>query len=115
MNLDTLEMRLLRLEDIEAIKSITAKYARCVNKGWGGKVVDFDELSSVFTETATWKSDSAHVNVSGISAIVEAIKKSTVEIDFAMHSFTNPIIEVTGDSEVRMAAVGCSQERRDGK
>ena len=50
MNENTFDIRLQRLEDIEAIKKLTATYALYVNKGWNGKTVDFEKLPLVFAE-----------------------------------------------------------------
>ncbi len=90
--------RLRRLEDIEAIKTLTATYGLYINKGWNGKSVDFDKLPQVFTVDATWKSAATGVDVTGPDQIVSMLRKSTAGVDFAMHSFSNPIVTVTGDT-----------------
>jgi SnoaL-like domain len=94
----SLEERIQRLEDIEAIKKLTATYADYVNKGWDGKGVAFDKLPSVFAEDARWESAAMNVNTVGRDEIVQMLRKETAGGDFAMHSFTNPIIEVNGDT-----------------
>ena len=38
------------------------------------------------------------VDVSGVVNIVKMLREKTAGGDFAMHSFTNPIIEVDGDT-----------------
>lgn len=68
-----------------------------VNKGWNGKVVDFDKLPSVFTEDARWECAAMNVNTVGRNEIVQMLKQSTAGVNFAMHSFTNPIIDIDGD------------------
>lgn len=93
----TLEQRIQRIEDIEAITKLTATYAHFVDKGWNGKEVDFDKLPALFTENATWKCEAMGVDVQGPQAIVEMLKQATAGGSFAMHSFTNPIIDVNGD------------------
>lgn len=90
-----IEARIQKLEDIEEIKKLTAHYATYVNKGWNGKVVDLDKLPQVFTESVRWTSGTK--SASGRDSVVEMLKVSTAQIDFAMHSFSNPIIEVEGD------------------
>ena len=92
------ESRLQKLEDIESIQKLTSTYALYVNKGWNGKAVDFDKLPAVFTSDARWESAAMQINVVGAEAIVEMLKKSTSSFDYAMHSFTNPIIEIAGDT-----------------
>ncbi|MEU4838560.1 hypothetical protein [Nocardia testacea] len=37
-----------RLEDLEAIRDPTARYADAINKGWNGKTVDLDAVAQVF-------------------------------------------------------------------
>ena len=97
MNENMLEIRIKRHEDIEAIKKLTATYALYVNKGWNGKSVDFDKLPLVFADDARWTSLAAKTDTVGCQEIVLMLKISTARIDFAMHSFTNPIIDVDGD------------------
>jgi SnoaL-like domain len=94
----TLEGRIQRLEDIEEIKKLTATYGLYVNKGWNGEVVDFDKLPEVFTADACWQADAMSADVSGIDNIIELLTTATAPGDLAMHSFTNPIIDVDGDT-----------------
>ncbi|MFF4897926.1 nuclear transport factor 2 family protein [Streptomyces sp. NPDC001068] len=96
----TLEQRIQRLEDIEEIKKLTAVYSDCVNKGWLGKEVALDRLPDVFTPDATWTCAALGVEVHGIDSIITVLAEKTAGGSFAMHSFTNPIIEVHGDTAV---------------
>jgi len=94
----TLEARIQRLEDIEEIKKLTATYGLYVNKGWNGEVVDFDKLPDVFTPDARWQADAMDADVTGIENIIALLKTATAPGDLAMHSFTNPIIDINGDT-----------------
>lgn len=94
----TLEQRIQRLEDIEEIKKLTATYSDHVNKGWIGKEVAFDKLADVFTADATWTSAAMGVDAQGIDAIIDMLREKTAGGTFAMHSFTNPVIDVDGDT-----------------
>jgi hypothetical protein len=94
----SLEARIRKLEDIEAIKKVTATYAHYVDKGWNGKEVYFDKLPLLFAKDASWKCAAMGADVSGIDNIVELLRGATAHGSFAMHSFTNPIIDVDGDS-----------------
>ncbi|PEJ57074.1 hypothetical protein CN692_14345 [Bacillus sp. AFS002410] len=94
----SLEERIQRLEDIEAIKKLQAIYGHYVDKGWNGKEVNFAELPTLFTEDATWESEAMKVNVKGINNIIDMLKKATAHGELGMHSFTNPIIDINGDS-----------------
>lgn len=94
----TLEQRIQRLEDIEEIKKLTATYSDHINKGWLGKEMAFDKLHGVFTADATWESAAMGVKVQGIDNIVSMLREKTAGPSLAMHNFTNPIIDVDGDT-----------------
>jgi len=93
-----LEARIQRLEDIEEITKLTATYGLYVNKGWNGEVVDFGKLPDVFTPDARWQSAAMNADVTGIEHIIELLTTATAPGDLAMHSFTNPIIDINGDT-----------------
>src|SRR5690349_12067713 len=59
----TLQQRIQRLEDLEAIRDLTARYADAINKGWNGKTVDLDAVAQVFTTDASWESHEGEVTV----------------------------------------------------
>lgn len=94
----TLEQRIQRLEDVESIKKLQAVYGHHVDKGWNGKEVDFEVLPSLFTEDATWVCEAMGVNVKGINNIVDMLKEQTAGGELGMHSFTNPIIDINGNT-----------------
>ena len=52
MTESTLEQRIRRLEDLEAIRDLTARYANAVNKGWNGKTLDLDAIGDIFAADA---------------------------------------------------------------
>ncbi len=67
--LGEIEARVRRLEDIEAIKKLKAKYWRCVDrKLW-------DEMNEVFTEEAT-ADYGPNIKLKGRQAIVQFLKSS---------------------------------------
>jgi ketosteroid isomerase-like protein len=92
---NSLEQRIQCLEDIEAIKKLQATYGHFVDQGWNGKV--FQDVSNVFTEDATFECAAFNLNAIGNNAISETLKQGSV-FAIAQHSFTNPIIDVTGDT-----------------
>ncbi len=94
----TLEERIKKLEDIAEIVNLTSAYGLCINKGWNGKSMDFDKLSSIFTKDAIWESTATNVKTKGIDEMIGMLKEKTANITFAMHSFTNPIIDINGDT-----------------
>ncbi len=97
MNTMLLEERIKKLEDIEAIKDLMAHYAFYTNKGWNGKVVNVEEMPSIYAKDAKVESADMHVTIVGLDEIMKDLPNSTVGVDFSMHSFLNPIIEVDGD------------------
>lgn len=92
-----LTKRIQRLEDLEAIRHLTARYSFHVNKGWNGKVVDLDAMPTIFAEDVKWNSWDSPVVLQGIEQGLKLLKDETDQIDFSMHSLTNPVIELTGD------------------
>lgn len=97
MNILSLEERIQRLEDIEAIKTLTAKYSFAINKGWNGKIVHVDAMPSIFTHDARWESKAMKVTAEGLDQIMKALKEQTEHTDFSMHSYTNPVLVLEGD------------------
>ena len=96
---DALERRIQRLEDLEGIRTVTATYAHIVDKGYNNKgKLDAAALAGVFTKDATWTNAAFRAHASGIEDIINLLEKSTEPFKFAMHSFTNPVIEVDGDT-----------------
>ena len=90
--------RLQRLEDLEAIRTLTASYAHAVDKGTNGKQVNFDLLPSMFASDARWTSAASKTDAQGRDNIVAMLHGSTAAVTFAMHSFTNPVISIEGDT-----------------
>lgn len=93
----SLEQRLQRLEDIEAIKDLMARYFFHINKGWNGKEVDVAAMPTIFAEDATWESEAMGMRAEGLPQIMSTLQSATEHTGFSMHSFTNPVIEVSGD------------------
>jgi hypothetical protein len=96
MSATSLEDRIRRLEDIEAIRNLMATYAFHVNKGWDGKVVDVEKMPSIFAEDIRWESNMGPGGA-GLDQLMGSLKQDTEVVDFSMHSYTNPIIEVDGE------------------
>jgi hypothetical protein len=72
----TLAQRFQRLEDIEAIKDLTARYATAVNKGWNGKTLDLEAIPSIFATDARWKSRDMGIATEGLDAVVAGLPES---------------------------------------
>jgi len=91
MDMVELEKRLTRMEDIEAIKQLKARYCHICDD-----MHNPDSITSVFAEDAIWESDDlgqAH----GHAAIRELFTTFRNLFTFSQHNIMNPVIEVNGD------------------
>ena len=91
VNMEELARRIQRLEDIEAIKVLKARYADACDRNY-----DADTLASLFTEDAIWDGGLFGV-YEGREAIRQFFQGVPADIPFARHYMTNPIIAVDGD------------------
>lgn len=97
-HMDALEARLRLLEDRAAIAELTARYAIAANQGWAGVAVDLAAFPELFAPDAVWQSQAMGLRVEGLEAILPAAERGTRATDFAMHSYTNPVIRIEGDT-----------------
>jgi len=93
----TLEHRLQRLEDAEAIRNLTYRYAQAVNKGPDGDDVDVAAIPELFTVDAKWSNDELGTTI-GAAAIAAELPTATAAVTFSAHAFLNPVIAVAGDN-----------------
>ena len=93
----TLEQRIQRLEDIEAIKNIQASYGHYCDKGWNDKSMNCKNVALLFTEDATVEMPNIYVSMKGRAEITQLYEALDAATTFFMHSFSNPIIDVDGD------------------
>ena len=84
--------RITRLEDIEAIKQLKARYCEiCDHENY-----DPDAMANLFTEDGTW--DGGGVGkAEGREAIRKLFAGFPERIDRAQHIVVNPLIEVDGN------------------
>ncbi len=92
MDLADLDRRIRRLEDLEAIKQLKARYAALCDANY-----DADGLAALFTADAVWDGGALGRN-EGREAIREFFRGSSRRISFAVHNILSPIIEVDGDT-----------------
>jgi hypothetical protein len=91
-----IEQRLRRLEDVEEIKKLKARYCEACDGGWDGRAShNTDKIVALFAEDGIWDGG-VYGNREGRAQIREYYQ-SNPEVPFAFHLLTNPIIEVTGD------------------
>lgn len=65
----TLEERITRLEDIEALRQLQARYQRCLDTR------DFDGIADCFTDDIVSAYDDGHLAYEGKEAVVRFLKK----------------------------------------
>lgn len=91
MDTEELAKRITRLEDIEAIKQLKARYCTICDDDH-----DPDRITSVFSEDATWEGRGIG-HAQGHAAIRELFKGFQRAISYSQHMVVNPLIEVDGD------------------
>jgi SnoaL-like domain len=87
----TIEERIRRLEDLEAIKQLKHRYATYCDDGYPP-----DLLAPLFTENAIWDGH-ALGRFEGREAIRAFFAGCSKTVTFAVHHVTNPVIAVDGD------------------
>lgn len=87
----TLEERITRLEDIEAIKQLKARYCDICDD-----MHNPDRIGALFAEDGIWESPDFG-QAKGHAAIRELFQKFKAMFSFSQHNIMNPIIEVNGN------------------
>jgi len=90
-SVSSLEARVQRLEDIEAIRVLKHRYATLCDEGYQA-----DPLAALFTEQAIWDGGMLG-RFEGREAIRAFFAGCATTVPFAIHHLGNPIIEVSGD------------------
>jgi SnoaL-like domain len=87
----SIEERIQRLEDLEAIKQLKHRYATHCDDGYPP-----DLLAPLFTENAIWDGHGLG-RFEGREAIRAFFAGCSKTVTFAVHHVTNPVIRVDGD------------------
>ncbi|MFT5014340.1 MAG: hypothetical protein ACI9HY_004028 [Planctomycetaceae bacterium] len=87
----TLEQRITRLEDLESIKQLKARYCEICDDDHNHELI-----TTIFSDDGIWEGDGIGQAV-GHAKIVELFKSFQTAISFSQHMVQNPIIEVDGD------------------
>ena len=90
-DLTDLEQRITRLEDIEAIKQLKARYCEICDD-----MHNPDRITSLFAEDGIWES-ADFGKAQGHAAIRELFQGFQKMFSFSQHNITNPIITVDGN------------------
>ncbi len=91
MDLAALEARISRMEDIEAIKQLKARYCEICDDDHNP-----DEIVTLFTEDAIWEGKGIG-KAEGHAAIRALFKSFQQAMSFTQHMVMNSIIDVQGD------------------
>lgn len=92
LNRDDLELRIQRLEDIEAIKVLKAMYCDFCDRGY-----DADGIASLMTEDAVWDGGATFGVRHGREEIRQHFQGASTRVTIARHQVMNPMIEINGD------------------
>lgn len=93
----TLEQRIQRLEDIDEIAKLQARYIDFNDGGWKGGTHQFPEaVADLFVDDGVWEGPSGTARVEGREAIAELFRQFAA-VPFIVHCVSNPLIEVDGD------------------
>lgn len=100
---ESIEQRVRRLEDVEEIKKLKARYCDYVDLGW--ELEDPDKkiklVSTVFSENIVWEvptADGLSERFNGREQVLEQYDRAVAPFRFGIHLAMNPIIEVDGDA-----------------
>jgi ketosteroid isomerase-like protein len=91
MEMAELAKRITRLEDIEAIKQLKARYCEICDDRHNP-----DRIATLFAEDAIWESGDFG-KAEGHAAIRELFRDFQKMFSFSQHNIMNPIIAVDGD------------------
>lgn len=90
MDMIELETRITRIEDIEAIKQLKARYCQASDDNHNP-----DSVAATFVEDGIWDGGSLGT-AQGQEAIRELFRGFQKSISFSQHNIMNPIIDVVG-------------------
>lgn len=92
MDVETLEVRLKRLEDIESIRQLKARYCQICDDDHNPELI-----TSVFSDDAIWEGRGIG-KAEGHAEIRALFRRFQEMISFSQHMVMNPVIEVDGDT-----------------
>ena len=82
----SLEERIQKLEDREAILNLTFQYALNINLGADRSQINTKTLRNIFTKNAIWECQAMNIR---------SIISETKSVLFSMHSYSNPVITIS--------------------
>jgi uncharacterized protein (TIGR02246 family) len=90
----SLEERVQRIEDIEAIKQLKATYARHLDNGY-----DPDGIASLFTEDGLWVIKGVGGEAKGAAGIKQHCRNLKEGIAWGQHNISSPIVTLSDDGQ----------------
>ena len=96
--LRALEQRIQKLEDIEAIKDLKARYAAACDDKYNP-----EKMGKLFTRDAVWDGGKEFGAYKGRAAIKRFFRKVSKDIVFAAHYFVQPVIKVRKQGDTATA------------
>ena len=90
MDLEALERRITRLEDLEAIRQLKARYCEICDDDHNPELI-----TSIFTEDGIWEGRGIG-RAAGHAELQDLFRRFQSLIGFSQHMVMNPIIEVHG-------------------
>ena len=88
----TLDERVRRLEDLEAIRTLKARYCAACDDAY-----DAEAIASLFTENGVWDGEPTFDRLEGREAIRDYFSGVAARMPVARHQVMNPDIEVAPD------------------
>ena len=92
MDLEQLEKRMTRMEDIESIKQLKAHYCEICDDDH-----NLDRITTIFTEDGIWEGRGIG-KAQGHEEIRTLFQQFQQAISYSQHMVQNPIIEINGNS-----------------
>jgi len=84
--------RLQRLEDIEQIKTLKARYAEALDNRFNG-----EQISALFCEHGTWQVGEDQASIKGRDAIKQLCTTLANNISWSIHYFFPSVVEIKDD------------------
>lgn len=91
---DDLDRRVARLEAVEAVRVLKARYADVCDTGY-----DPVRMRPLFTDDAVWDGGSRFGRYEGVDAICDFFAAVSSQITWALHYMIAPIVEIADDGE----------------
>jgi len=93
----TLEERLEHMEAVHQISNLKARYVNACDGGWDRLSHNADLVADLFTEDGWWEAEGMPRMV-GREGIRAGFRPFHQDAPFVVHTISNPLIEVTGDT-----------------